>query len=155
TSTDLDALDIASEASVRAILIAVCDDDQTREAALAYLAQLGPDTVQITKDLAAAAERRAGKRKAVCLAICVQCEEAFDKVDNQAKGCQMEPHFDGDVWSDIDPERYNDITAQNFGLSRPEGFFWSYCDQGGEEAGCRFSRHVSDPARNKRARGDD
>lgn len=86
-SVAIDALDLASEASVRAILIAVCDDDETKEAALAYLAQLEPDTVRTANDHPTAAERRTGKRKAVGLAIRVQCEEAFDEFDNQPKKC--------------------------------------------------------------------
>jgi hypothetical protein len=39
------------------------------------------------KDFPAAAERRAGKRKAARLVICVQCEETFDEGDNQVKKC--------------------------------------------------------------------
>lgn len=66
---------------------------------------------------------------------------------------EMKPHFEGDVWSDIDPERYGEITARDFGLWRPEGFVWSCCNRGGDEPGCRFSRHASDPGGNRRARG--
>lgn len=68
---------------------------------------------------------------------------------------EIEPYFDGEAWSDMDPARYDEITAETFGLSRPEGFVWTCCDQGGEETGCRSSRHVSDPTRNRRFWGDD
>ncbi|KAK1830190.1 hypothetical protein QBC39DRAFT_411673 [Podospora conica] len=159
-SATLNSLNQASEASVRAILIAVCDDDETKEAALAYLAQMEPDTTQIAKDLPAVADRRAGKRKAVGLAICVQCEEAFDEGDNQAKRClyhagELQPDFDHEFWSEIDPDSYTETSPEAFGPSRLQGFVWSCCDQGAEEPGCRFSRHVADPSRNKRSRGDD
>lgn len=83
----LNAIRLASEASVRDILLGLCDDDRIEEKALAYLAQLEPDTVRTANDHPTAAERRTGKRKAVGLAICVQCEEAFDEFDNQPKEC--------------------------------------------------------------------
>lgn len=81
-SAHVDTLNQASEASIRAILIAVCNDAEAKEAALAYLAQLEPDTVQIANNHPTAATRRVGKRKATGLAICVQCEEAFDESEN-------------------------------------------------------------------------
>ena len=54
-------------------------------------------------------------------------------------------------WDDIGVD--DEVTAEEYYQEHPEGFVWSCCEKkGDDEEGCRFSRHVSDPRRSKRAR---
>lgn len=51
-------------------------------------------------------------------------------------------------------DRYGDDEArvEEHLEDHPTWFFRSCCERKGDEEGCRFSRHVSDPRRSKRAR---
>lgn len=59
----------------------------------------------------------------------------------------MEP--DDEYWDDYEDE---EITVEEHAEHHPEGFIWSCCERKANKEGCRFSRHVSDPRRSKRAR---
>ncbi len=79
----MNALGFASDATIRAVLIALCSDKDIQEKALGYLTKLEPLALSAAKAFPNV------KRKAVSgLSICVQCEEAFDEVDNTTKDCQ-------------------------------------------------------------------
>lgn len=86
TKMDMDALNCASESTVRAILFALCADRSVRFNALKMLDQLQPSA----KLMARAPEytQLRTKRKAdVDLAICVQCDEPFSEQNNTPQAC--------------------------------------------------------------------
>ncbi|KAK0624199.1 hypothetical protein B0T14DRAFT_426372 [Immersiella caudata] len=138
----------ADSGQVRAILIALCDDNEVRKKALDYYRQL--NAVHVPNSTS----KRARSPSPV-IQICVQCESAFDKTDNKAKGCryhsgEMEPDYDSDFWADHDERCHGTIDSDFCRSEYPEGFIWTCCEKGGDEEGCRMSRHVSDPNKNKR-----
>lgn len=153
----LDALRAASEHTIRAILIALCDDSDISEKALSYLSMLEPDAVKRAKDSPTTEK----KRKATSgLAICVQCEISFDPDDNNVKECQyhngeLEPDYESDVWAGHDEMCHGTIDSDFCRNECPEGFVWTCCDKRGDEEGCKLGRHEADPERNKRRRDDD
>ncbi|KAK3370838.1 hypothetical protein B0T24DRAFT_627174 [Lasiosphaeria ovina] len=152
----MNALRFASDHTVRAILIALCDDSEVCNKALDYLSQLEPNAVKIAKEL----PQMNLKRKSTGMSICVQCEEAFDEAHNTAKDCQyhngeLEPDYDSDFWADHDENCHGIIDSDFCRKEYPEGFVWTCCDRVGTEDGCEFGRHESDPKRNKRHRDDD
>jgi hypothetical protein len=77
----MDAIRNASDQTVRAILVALCEDSAVYQKALDYLGKLEAQA----KDLMPSN----GKRKATArLSICVQCESSFDEDDNGSEDCQ-------------------------------------------------------------------
>jgi hypothetical protein len=62
----------------------------------------------------------------------------------------MEPDYDSDFWADHNEDCHGTIDSDFCRKEYPEGFIWSCCEKKGDEEGCRMSRHVSDPAKNKR-----
>jgi len=78
----LQLLKNAESGQVRAILIALCADDEVREKAIDYYRQLNPDN----KPGAPISKRARSPSPAI--KICVQCETAFDKNNNTKKYCR-------------------------------------------------------------------
>ncbi|KAK4209183.1 hypothetical protein QBC37DRAFT_430711 [Rhypophila decipiens] len=153
----INALAVASDHTVRAILIAVCDDSGVRAKALDYLKQLEPEAIRRAKSLPEPAKKR---KTTSGLAICVQCEESFDPDDNQVKECryhngELEPDDDSDFWADHDERCHGTIDSDFCRKEYPQGFIWTCCDKLGDEEGCKLGRHEANPERNKRRRDDD
>lgn len=67
----------------------------------------------------------------------------------------MEPDYESDFWADHDENCHGTIDSDFCRKQYPDGFVWDCCDKVGTEPGCRFSRHQSDPAKNKRHELDD
>lgn len=159
----MDGLKIASEHTVRAILIALCDDDEVQTKALNYLAQLEPQAITKARTLPDKALLAANgvKRKATSgLSICVQCESSFDEDDNKIKECsyhngELEPDYESDFWADHDEDCHGTIDSDWCRKEYPDGFIWTCCEKTGTEEGCKLGRHESDPLKNKRKRDDD
>ncbi|KAM7212607.1 hypothetical protein V8F06_012028 [Rhypophila decipiens] len=145
----INAIRVASEHSIRAVLIALYDDSDVGDKALEYLERIEPEAFKRADNL----PPPDSKRKATSgLAICVQCEESFDPEDNRVKECryhngELEPDHDADIWADHDENCQGEITADNFGKSHPEGFIWTCCEKPGDEEGCKLGRHQDDPER--------
>ncbi|GAB1318159.1 hypothetical protein MFIFM68171_08369 [Madurella fahalii] len=91
---DLEPLRLAEDWQVRAILIALCDDDEVRKKALGYCRQLtGSGTSS------SAPKRKRTPSPSPDAAICVQCETMFIKHENTTKECRyhngrLEPDYD-------------------------------------------------------------
>ncbi|KAK0760642.1 hypothetical protein N5P37_006837 [Trichoderma harzianum] len=97
------------------------------------------------------------KTSARTKAVCVQCSATFDPSDT-AKNCfyhngQLEADYDGDFWADHDEDCHGTIDTDEMREEFPEGFIWNCCDKGGDDIGCRWGRHQSDP--NKVEDGED
>jgi hypothetical protein len=77
----VNALKFASDATVRAILIALCEDESIRAKAFDYLGQLEPEAMSVTNPTNTTAQ---DKRKATSSrwSDCVRCGEHFDEADN-------------------------------------------------------------------------
>ncbi|KAK1830191.1 hypothetical protein QBC39DRAFT_373008 [Podospora conica] len=145
----VDTLAFASEAGLRAVLVALCADPAIKKQALGLLDQLEPHAAPIAANYLA----RNSPRKATGRAICMQCDKAFDEGENRLKRCryhsgEIEPDndYDWDEYFDDDEE----LTYEEHGDEHPMGFVWSCCFEKAGEEGCRYSRHVSDPRRSKR-----
>ncbi|OPB44872.1 hypothetical protein A0O28_0090100 [Trichoderma guizhouense] len=89
--------------------------------------------------------------------VAKKCSATFDPSDT-AKNCfyhngELEPDYDGDFWADHDENCHGTIDTDEMRDEFPEGFIWSCCDKGGDDIGCRWGRHQSDP--NKVEDGED
>ncbi|EAT80976.1 hypothetical protein HBH56_164350 [Parastagonospora nodorum] len=87
--------------------------------------------------------------------ICEQCNEEYDVLHNNKKSCQwhegeQEVDWDGDFWADHDERCHGTIDTPEMRKEHPEGFVWDCCDEPGDAAGCKTSRHR--PNRAKRVR---
>ncbi|KAI1057560.1 hypothetical protein LB506_001054 [Fusarium annulatum] len=149
-SSDLEDMLQAPDATVRAILRALCQDSGTQSRALSYFESL--EAVNDSSDK--------GKRKAEDeLNICVQCDEAFYTNDNNDKDAccyhwrELEVDYDADVWADHDENCHGTIDTDSMREENPEGFVWTCSDKPGDEAGCTFGRHEADPTKSRRECG--
>ncbi|KAK4082343.1 uncharacterized protein Triagg1_2155 [Trichoderma aggressivum f. europaeum] len=84
-------------------------------------------------------------------AICVQCNSTFDPSDT-AKNCfyhngELEANYDDDFWADHDEDCHGTIDTDEMREEFPEGFIWNCCDKSGDELGCRWGRHQTDPSK--------
>ncbi|KAK0648528.1 hypothetical protein B0T16DRAFT_491305 [Cercophora newfieldiana] len=136
----LQQLKVAPEWQIRAILIALCDDDDVCKKALDYHNKINNGQKYPSPDTK----------------ICVQCENAFQEAHNTAKSCRyhngyLAPDYDSDFWADHDEDCHGTIDSDFCRKAYPGGFVWDCCDaHGDEEGGCRMSRHEADPDKNKR-----
>ncbi|KAM7183279.1 hypothetical protein V8F33_013695, partial [Rhypophila sp. PSN 637] len=127
------------------VLNALCADETIRTKALEHLRSAEP---------ANRARATARITAPPTLAVCVQCEEAFDTADNNdSTACQ---HHDGDLeydeesnfWCDYydGPSRYSEEAKELY----PGGFIYSCCGKDGEQDGCKVGRHAASWTRTKR-----
>ncbi|KAI3396988.1 hypothetical protein diail_11315 [Diaporthe ilicicola] len=177
----MDRILLAPEPLVRAILIALCDNQRLRSRSLRYLdrlekSQAAPASVGTTKYEAIAnihphlaSTNPLGKRKAPeppPPQICIQCKHAFRPDSNSPQACafhhgSMEIDPSHSVWAgqswrqpDIN-NRYNDTDDNR--EDRPEGFTWTCCGRGGARPGCTEGEHLAvraDDRSKKRRRVD-
>ncbi|KAK3935500.1 hypothetical protein QBC46DRAFT_358212 [Diplogelasinospora grovesii] len=151
----MDALICASDKSVRAILMALCDDHSVKRKAIDLLDLLEPEANAKAKapEMVASITK---KRKAECgIAICVQCGDSFDENDNEKKECRyhsgvMEPDYDADIWADHDEDCHGTIDSDEMREEYPEGFTWTCCEKIGTKRGCKLGFHQSNPEKSKK-----
>lgn len=86
TTMNMDALNCASESTVRAILFALCADRSVRSNALKMLDQLQP-TAKLAARTPEYTQLKAKRKADVDLAICVQCDEPFSEEHNVSQAC--------------------------------------------------------------------
>lgn len=161
----------APEPQVRAVLVALCQDRDTRARALGFF-----------EGLLLAIDKRANtlKRKADDeLCICVQCDEAFyknDNTDNTAcsyhwgEKCQygseaitnheshigsLEIDYQAPIWADDDEARYGNVDTKENRQEYPEGFVWDCCNVPGDEPGCKLGKHEANPMKSRREAGSE
>ncbi|KAK0753709.1 hypothetical protein B0T18DRAFT_397690 [Schizothecium vesticola] len=156
----LSALELASDAAVRAVLFALCADNTIKKKALGLLSVLEPNAAHLAanyvahnsaplKRKAKRKTKRKAKRQAIVQSmgrqvICWQCQDLFDEEENHLKKCCYHP---GEKESYVQYLRNNfnpdlGFAAEMFGTNLI-GLAWSCCGKKGDEVGCRFSRHVS------------
>ncbi|KPM36474.1 hypothetical protein AK830_g10087 [Neonectria ditissima] len=141
----------APEKQVRAILLALCEDDSVRHRAGTHYSalQLGASK---------------GKRKAANdLFICLQCDQSFEKEENEHGDCRYHPgefafpanaDINSDVWADYEPELHGEMDTPEYRESFPEVFTWTCCRWNVSKKGCTQGKHEAHPDRSKRERGD-
>ncbi|KAF5601044.1 hypothetical protein FPANT_1908 [Fusarium pseudoanthophilum] len=153
-SSDLEDMLQAPDATVRAILRALCQDSGTRSRALSYF-----ETLEAVNDSSDTRKRKAEDE----LSICVQCDEAFYANDNNDKeACCYHWGEETNAFRASTRElTYHDenchgtIDTESMREENPEGFVWTCCDKPGDEAGCYRGRHEADPTKSRRASGDE
>ena len=176
----MDRILLAPEPLVRAILVALCDNERLCARSLRYLdllekLQPPPPSAGNTKPDAPtnaqsqpASLKLLGKRKAPeppPPQICIQCKLAFLSERNNPQACAFH-HGRLDIdrthrtWAagkgaehaPQDQPTHND--TQDNREDRPEGFFWSCCGRGGAGSGCTEGEHLAIRAndRSKRTR---
>ncbi|KAF5647523.1 uncharacterized protein FTJAE_1579 [Fusarium tjaetaba] len=150
--TSLEDMLQAPDATVRAILRALCQDIDTRSRARSYF-----ETLEAVNDSSDTRKRKAEDE----LSICVQCDEAFYTNDNNDKDAccyhwgELEPDYDADIWADHDENCHGTIDTESMRVEYPEGFVWNCCDKPGDEDGCYHGRHEADPTKSRRASGEE
>ncbi|KAF5534940.1 hypothetical protein FPHYL_13321 [Fusarium phyllophilum] len=151
-SSDLEDMLQAPDATVRAILRALCQDSGTRSRALSYF-----ESLEAINDSSDTRKRKAEDE----LSICVQCDEAFYTNDNNDKDAccyhwgELEVDYDADVWADHDENCHGTIDTDSMREENPDGFVWTCCDKPGDKAGCTFGRHEADPNKSRRETGEE
>lgn len=176
----MDRILLAPEPLIRAVLVALCDNERLHARSLNYLDRLEklhapPPPAGTTKPNAPtdaqpqpASLKLLGKRKAPeppPPQICIQCKHAFLPEGNNPQACAFH-HGRLDIdpthrtWSagggaehaSRNQPRYNDTEDNR--EDRPEGFLWSCCGRGGAGPGCTEGEHLAVRAndRSKRAR---
>ncbi|KUI65411.1 hypothetical protein VM1G_00723 [Cytospora mali] len=171
----MDRILAAPEPKIRAILVALCDNDHLRERSLAYLDQLDkhhhhaaapPDviiesstaTTSASPDPYGPSPSILGKRKASASPqICIQCRSAFSPGANYPEACL---YHDGallingsdEVWADWDENTFGPHDTDANRDEYPQGFTWSCCKRVGTKPGCTRAFHVAVRGNNKRLR---
>ncbi|POS81546.1 hypothetical protein DHEL01_v200063 [Diaporthe helianthi] len=177
----MDRILLAPEPLIRAVLVALCDNDRLHARSLRYLDRLeelhAPLPSAGTTKLDApptnaqpqpASLKLLGKRKAPeppPPQICIQCKHAFLPETNNTRACAF---HHGRL--DLDPSHRSWVAGEGAEKAsrtkphhqdtednredRPEGFLWSCCGRGGDGPGCTEGNHVAVRAddRSKRAR---
>ncbi|KAJ4392694.1 hypothetical protein N0V85_006873 [Neurospora sp. IMI 360204] len=152
-------IDIAPESTVRAVLRALCAEDDLMVCIAKLLAKL-PLDVESEDDQPAEQSgsgstyapaqghwsgsggdsSRQGKRKAVQMEICVQCESSFEEGD-ESLTYDMEIDYEGDLWPDwpdyVPIEDSDYCREQN-----PNGFIFHCCGEQGSsvDEGCTMGK---------------
>ncbi|KAK3346010.1 hypothetical protein B0T25DRAFT_267100 [Lasiosphaeria hispida] len=150
------AISFATDNTVRAILTALCDDEDVRTKAYKFLGMLEPEAIVAAKNNGVARKRKA----TLIWSICVQCERPFNEEAKQEKTChyhngELELDEESSIWADHDVGTHGDPDCDHYRKECPEGFFWSCCEKNNLEPGCKLGYHQSDPAKNKRHKDDD
>ncbi|KAJ3521682.1 hypothetical protein NM208_g13182 [Fusarium decemcellulare] len=141
----------APEQQIRAILLALCEDQKVRRHALEHYEALQ----------AAASSETSLKRKAKDdLFVCVQCGEAFTNDENHKEACcyhwgELEPDYDSMRWADHDERCHGTIDSDEMREAYPDGFIWNCCDELGDTTGCTLGRHESHPDKSKKGTGEE
>lgn len=177
----MDRILLAPEPLIRAVLVALCDNERLHARSLGYLDRLEklhppPPSAGTTKPDAPvntqpqpASLKLLGKRKAPeppPPQICIQCKHAFLPESNKPQACAFH-HGRLDIdpshrtWADGDAgaeyasknQKQHQDTEDNR-EDKPEGFLWSCCGRGGAGPGCTEGEHLAIRAndRSKRAR---
>ncbi|KAK3935499.1 hypothetical protein QBC46DRAFT_397417 [Diplogelasinospora grovesii] len=151
----MDALYLASDKTVRAILTALCDDSEVKDKALAYLDRLEPEA-KVKARAPGMGESINKKRKAESeIKICVQCDDTFLEDDNSPRNCRyhsgdMEMDDDSSAWYDWDERCHGTMDSKENRKLYPDGFVWTCCDEEGSAPGCKYGRHQSNPEKSKK-----
>lgn len=176
----MDRILLAPEPLIRAVLVALCDNERLHARSLRYLDRLEklhapPSPAATTKHDAPtdaqpqpASLKLLGKRKAPeppPPQICIQCKHAFLQESNNPQACafhhgrlDIDPTHrtwaagEGAEYASRNQPRHNDTEDNR--EDRPEGFLWSCCGRGGAGPGCTEGEHLAVRAndRSKRAR---
>lgn len=170
----MDRILLAPEPLIRAVLVALCDNERLHARSLRYLDRLeklhpGPEA-PTSSHPQPTGSRLLGKRKAPeppPPQICIQCKHAFLPDSNNPQACAF---HHGSL--NIDPtHRTWAPTGAGAGAGqassqrqdtdenredRPDGFLWSCCARGGAGPGCTEGEHLAVRAddRSKRPRLD-
>lgn len=165
----MDRILSATEPAIRAILVAICDDDPLRARCLTYLDQLerhnaaagapgAPVGSPTSSDPNGSAPGSLGKRKASATPqICIQCKSAFNPDANPPGAClyhhgKLVFQPSAEVWAGWDDALFGDKDAPGNREAYPQGFEWSCCKNNGTRPGCRRGAHVAIRGENKRLR---
>ncbi|KAI6093631.1 hypothetical protein F4821DRAFT_2812 [Hypoxylon rubiginosum] len=142
-----DALAKAPNDVVRAILTALCSDEDINRRVNEYLRKIANKThPQISKSSKGSGSN-ARKRKATeDIKICVQCQSPFYEDENDKKACKfhdgyLEVDYDNDFWADHDENCHGTIDTPEMREENPEGFEWDCCGKGGDTNGCKRGPH--------------
>lgn len=172
----MDRILLAPEPLIRAVLVALCDNERLHARSIRYLDRLeklhpAPASTGPTKPEAPAdippqppSSKLLGKRKTSeppPPQLCIQCKHAFLPDGNNPQACAFH-HGRLDIdpshrtWAGPDRARQHNDTDDNR-EDRPEGFLWSCCGRGGARPGCTEGEHLAVRAhdRSKRRRLDD
>lgn len=171
----MDRILLAPEPLIRAVLVALCDNERLHSRSLRYLDRLeklhpaptSPETAKLEDPVNSRTQHTGskvlGKRKfpePPPPQICIQCNDAYSPASNNQKACafhhgrlNIDPSHQ--TWAGDDPHKSQHDTADNR-EDRPEGFFWSCCGRQGAGPGCTEGEHLAVRAddRSKRARHD-
>lgn len=173
----MDRLLLAPEPLIRAILVALCDNERLQARSLLYLDRLEKSQVTQTSTGTTRPENSSGshpqltstiplgKRKAPeppPPQICIQCKLAFLSNSNNPQACAfhhgaMEIEPSHRVWWSQDAQHaLQNNNTEETREDRPEGFNWSCCGRGGAGPGCTEGEHLAIRAddRSKRRRVD-
>ncbi|KKY33354.1 hypothetical protein UCDDA912_g06730 [Diaporthe ampelina] len=169
----MDRILLAPEPLIRAVLVALCDNERLHARSIRYLDRLeklhpAPTSTGTAKSEAPAdippqppGSKLLGKRKSsepTPPQICIQCRHAFLPGSNNPQACafhhgrlNIDPSHR--TWAGEGPLKARHDTDDNR-EDRPEGFLWSCCGRGGARPGCTEGEHLAVRAhgRSKRRR---
>ncbi|KAG8166102.1 hypothetical protein KVR01_004654 [Diaporthe batatas] len=172
----MDRILLAPEPLIRAVLVALCDNQRLQARSIGYLDRLEklhrppppPGDAPATGQPQPASLKLLGKRKAPeppPPQICIQCKHAFLPETNNQQACAF---HHGRL--DIDPthrtwaagegaehasqKKLRQHDTEDSREDNPEGFLWSCCGRSGAGPGCTEGEHLAIRAddRSKRAR---
>lgn len=169
----MDRIFLAPESLIRAVLVALCDNERLHARSLSYLDSLeklhppttstGATKIQAHTNIhpQPTGSRLLGKRKAPeppPPQICIQCKRAFFSASNNPHACafhhgRMDMNPSHQDWAGDDSHKKCHDTDDNR-EDKPEGFLWSCCGRGGAGPGCTEGEHLAVRAddRSKRPR---
>lgn len=169
----MDRILLAPEFFIRAVLVALCDNERLHARSLRYLDSLeklhpAPPLTTTNKIEAHTSihphytgPKLLGKRKAPeppPPQICIQCKHAFFPASNNPHACafhhgRMDMNPSHSAWAGDDSHKRHHDTDENR-EDRPEGFLWSCCGRAGAGPGCTEGEHLAVRAedRSKRPR---
>ncbi|PGH32947.1 hypothetical protein GX50_04229 [[Emmonsia] crescens] len=86
-------------------------------------------------------------------AICENCDEEFDILNNTKESCCYHPYEavpDDDFFTNHDENRHGIIDCDETRLKYPDGFFYECCDGTGDEKPCTVDRHRERSSKSRR-----
>lgn len=161
----MDRILSAPEPTIRAVLVALCDDDHIRARCHAHLDQLGQHRASAEPPGPEPSGppppgTALGKRSAPAPPpqICIRCRAAFAPDSNHPGACLhhhgslvLDPEAD-DVWADWDEPTFGPHDTDENRDEWPEGFTWTCCGGDGAGPGCARGPHLAVRGEHKRLR---
>ncbi|KAI5467487.1 hypothetical protein BGZ63DRAFT_419187 [Mariannaea sp. PMI_226] len=140
--SNLDWISTAPAQHIRAILLALCDNEDVRER-----------TTEGWKSI-----KSSNRGDDDNMSICIQCSQPFRETDNQHGNCRYHPEPleidpESGEWNDWDERCHGPIDYPRNETTYPGGYTYPCCDEDGTSPGCKTGKHEAHPDLSLKGKG--